>query len=308
MASPRKKRGSVKLPNNVALEPEQQEEFEKTVLEIKNRGTGDVSQPGVVYIGHIPRGFFEPQMESFFSQFGKVTRLRMARSKRTGNSRGYAFVEFASEEVAKIVADTMNNYLMFEKLLKCAFLPKEKVHEALFKGCNRKFKRPKSHVNAIQRHNAVKSKAKQLTLARKTLSKQKKCFSKLAELGIDFTSDDITTNLSVKRNVKSPVPNTVKGKDGSNKAILWEDSTEEEISFKTPPNVIKSSKLTRTTSGSLKINMDDSVTIELELKKGKAKKVVKKDSKKNEGKVPVIPKVGEKGKLKSTRMKRKVVK
>ncbi|XP_046570305.1 MKI67 FHA domain-interacting nucleolar phosphoprotein-like [Haliotis rubra] len=241
MASPSKKRGSVKLPNNVALEPEQQEAFEKTVLEIKNRGASNVNQPGVIYIGHIPHGFFEPQMKSFFSQFGRVTRLRLARSKNTGNSKGYAFVEFASEEVAKIVADTMNNYLMFEKLLKCAFWPKEKVHEDLFKGSNRKFKSPKSHVNAIQRHNAVKSKAKQLTLSKKMLHKQKKCFSKLAELGIDFTADDVTMKVSVKKNVKSPVPNTVKAKDGSNKAILWEDSTEDEISFKTPPNVIKSS-------------------------------------------------------------------
>lgn len=38
---------------------------------------------------------------------------------QTGNSKGYAFVEFASEDVAKIVADTMNNYLFGERLLKC---------------------------------------------------------------------------------------------------------------------------------------------------------------------------------------------
>lgn len=38
---------------------------------------------------------------------------------QTGNSRGYAFVEFESEDVAKIVAETMNNYLFGERLLKC---------------------------------------------------------------------------------------------------------------------------------------------------------------------------------------------
>lgn len=38
---------------------------------------------------------------------------------QTGNSKGYAFVEFASEDVAKIVAETMNNYLFGERLLKC---------------------------------------------------------------------------------------------------------------------------------------------------------------------------------------------
>ena len=40
-------------------------------------------------------------------------------SLQTGRSKGYAFVEFECDEVAKIVAETMNNYLMFNKLLKC---------------------------------------------------------------------------------------------------------------------------------------------------------------------------------------------
>lgn len=35
------------------------------------------------------------------------------------NSRGYAFIEFEFKEVAKVVAETMDNYLMFHKILKC---------------------------------------------------------------------------------------------------------------------------------------------------------------------------------------------
>jgi nucleolar protein 15 len=37
---------------------------------------------------------------------------------QTGRSKGYAFIEFAYNDVAKIVAETMNNYLMFERLVK----------------------------------------------------------------------------------------------------------------------------------------------------------------------------------------------
>ncbi|KAI5933839.1 MKI67 FHA domain-interacting nucleolar phosphoprotein, partial [Manis javanica] len=36
----------------------------------------------------------------------------------TANSKGYGFVEFESEDVAKVVGETMNNYLFGEKLLK----------------------------------------------------------------------------------------------------------------------------------------------------------------------------------------------
>lgn len=38
----------------------------------------------VIYLGHIPHGFYEKQMQGFFSQFGDVTRLRLCRSKKTG--------------------------------------------------------------------------------------------------------------------------------------------------------------------------------------------------------------------------------
>ena len=38
---------------------------------------------------------------------------------QSGRSKGYAFIEFECDEVAKVVAETMNNYLMFNKLLKC---------------------------------------------------------------------------------------------------------------------------------------------------------------------------------------------
>ncbi|GFX95724.1 MKI67 FHA domain-interacting nucleolar phosphoprotein-like [Trichonephila clavipes] len=90
------------------------------------------SGPGVIYIGHIPHGFYEKEMKAYFSQFGKIRRLRVARSKKTGKAKGYAFIEFDSESVAKIAAEAMNNYLFFEKLLKCEFVPADKVHPNTF--------------------------------------------------------------------------------------------------------------------------------------------------------------------------------
>ena len=78
------------------------------------------SEPGVVYLGHVPFGFFEKQMRSFFEQFGKVTRLRLSRSPKTTRSRGYAFIEFANKDVAAVVAETMDNYLMYGRVLQCA--------------------------------------------------------------------------------------------------------------------------------------------------------------------------------------------
>ena len=80
-------------------------------------------------------------MREYFSQFGNIKRLRLSRNRNTGASKHYAFIEFASAEVAKIVADTMDNYLMFGHILKCKLVPKDGVHENLWKGANKRFKK-----------------------------------------------------------------------------------------------------------------------------------------------------------------------
>lgn len=87
----------------------------------------------MVFIKNLPHGFFEEQLTKYFRQFGEVTRLRLARSKKTGGSKGYAFVEFEFPEVAEYAADAMNNYLMFKKIVKAQSIPPEKQRYNYFK-------------------------------------------------------------------------------------------------------------------------------------------------------------------------------
>jgi len=98
-------------------------------------------QSGVLYVGRIPHGFYEHQMHAYFAQFGDIKQLRLSRNRRTGASKHYAFIEFSSEEVARIVAHTMDNYLMFGHLLKVKLLAREQVHKELFKDAGRRFKK-----------------------------------------------------------------------------------------------------------------------------------------------------------------------
>ena len=79
-------------------------------------------------------------MRAYFSQFGPINRLRLSRNRNTGASKHYAFIEFASAEVASIVASTMNSYLLFGHILRCKVMPPEQVHEKLWVGANRRFK------------------------------------------------------------------------------------------------------------------------------------------------------------------------
>src|SRR5258708_5905301 len=80
-------------------------------------------------------------MRAYFSQFGNITRLRLARNRRTGAPKHYAFLEFDSTIVADIVQKTMDKYLMFGHILQVRSVPPEQVHERLFKGANTRFKK-----------------------------------------------------------------------------------------------------------------------------------------------------------------------
>eukprot|EP00629_Pelagomonadales_sp_RCC1024_P008890 CAMPEP_0119261744 /NCGR_PEP_ID=MMETSP1329-20130426/1693_1 /TAXON_ID=114041 /ORGANISM="Genus nov. species nov., Strain RCC1024" /LENGTH=219 /DNA_ID=CAMNT_0007261325 /DNA_START=162 /DNA_END=817 /DNA_ORIENTATION=- len=131
-------------------------------------------QSRVIYVGHVPHGFYEDQMRGFFSQFGDVTNLRLSRSKRTGASKGYAFVEFADPDVARIAAATMDKYLMHGKQLVAHVAPLELATKPqLFKGSDKLFlprNGGKAHREAsqkIEKDVAKTNKARKRTEGRK---------------------------------------------------------------------------------------------------------------------------------------------
>ena len=135
------------------------EKEKKTKKRAQKDFVDSVMRRGVIYVGRLPHGFYEIQLKEYFSQFGTVTKVHVSRNKKvcteysripvwrawgrgryhlnvlslltdsyfdsyltqTGNCKGFGFVEFECDEVAKIAAQTMNNYLMFNKLLKCEF-------------------------------------------------------------------------------------------------------------------------------------------------------------------------------------------
>ena len=137
-------------------------------------------------MGRIPHGFYEEQMQAYFSQFGKVLRLRLSRNKKTGKSKHYAFIEFGSQEVADIVADTMNNYLLFGHQLKCKALEASQIHPAMFVGANKKFKDIPWQKISKEKHNADKSVGQIKVVQKKLLKNESAKRAKLAELGIDY--------------------------------------------------------------------------------------------------------------------------
>ncbi|RFU75013.1 ribosomal biogenesis gar2 [Trichoderma arundinaceum] len=143
-------------------------------------------EPGVVYIGRIPHGFYEYEMKQYLSQFGPISRLRLSRNKKTGASKHFAFVEFAEASTAEIVSKTMDNYLLFGHILKCKILAKEQVHDDLFKGANRRFKKvPWNKMAGIQLEKPLTESTWEAKVARERDNREKKA-AKLKELGYEY--------------------------------------------------------------------------------------------------------------------------
>ena len=130
----------------------------------------------IVYLGHIPDGFEEKEMKKFFTQFGTVKNVQLSRSRKTGNSKHYGWIEFETTEIAEIVAKAMDKYLLFNNLLDCHVVPQAKVHPMLFKNAIKGPKRMKEITPLTKKE-----------LALKLAAQEKVIKAKLEAKGIDYS-------------------------------------------------------------------------------------------------------------------------
>ena len=187
----KKKEKSIQKESNLLpLNEEPKEEIKqksKKVREIKNE-EGISSQPtsGVVYVGHLPWGFIDSTLKKYFSQFGTITRIISPKSSKTGRSVGYAFIEFEDEETARIAAKTMNNYILFEKILKCSFVEDKKKYDRIFLKWKKKFEFKERYKIHCEKLAKKKSKEEIKEMIQGLLDREEKRREKMKELGIKY--------------------------------------------------------------------------------------------------------------------------
>ncbi|TGJ85370.1 hypothetical protein E0Z10_g3408 [Xylaria hypoxylon] len=168
-------------------------ELPKVPNQVTKVSDSDSSEPGVVYIGRIPKGFYEHQMREYFSQFGQVNMIRMSRNKATGQSKHFAFIEFAELGVAEIVAKTMDNYLLAGHILKVKIVPKSQIHEKLWVGANKRFKKIPWNKMAGNRLKRPHSESAWTEKISKEEAKRNERAKKLSELGYEFDAPKLKT-------------------------------------------------------------------------------------------------------------------
>lgn len=216
----KKKRGDAKKAKKAMMKRDVEDQLKlkeathkvKTAAKAKDNEAGSDegnSTPGVMYLGHIPHGFYEKQMAGFFSQFGRVLRVRVSRSWRTGKSSGFGFVKFADKDVAVIAAEAMDGYLMHGRRLKANFVPADKVHKDTFKPKTRGEK--SMPISELERRNLLKRSGDPQKVAarsrniKKEISRKKK---RLARLGMNYAVPDIAPSMPLHQNTQQ-VPTAI---------------------------------------------------------------------------------------------------
>ncbi|OAQ99106.1 hypothetical protein LLEC1_03959 [Akanthomyces lecanii] len=181
-------------------------------------------ETGVIYIGRIPHGFYEHEMRQYFSQFGAISRLRLSRNKKTGASKHFAFVEFEEQSTAEVVAKTMDNYLLFGHILKCQVVPKERLHDSLWRAWGLK----------VEREN----------------KKRADKAAKLKALGYDFDGPEIKAVPAPGAPPAAEDAEATAGDEVAEAAPAEEESTTEEPQVEEPKT--KSPKVTKAKGGKAK--------------------------------------------------------
>ena len=146
------------------------------------------TKKGIVYLSRLPYGFDDKAAFSFFPQFGEIKGICFPRSKKTGRSKGYMFILFEDEEVAKVAVKTLDKYAMMGKQLK-AQLVESKPGSAMlqkFKTFYTKFKFVPWKLLFRKRFNTAQSEEAMRKKMQKLLDQDEKKRKKLKDLGITF--------------------------------------------------------------------------------------------------------------------------
>ncbi|KAL6755310.1 hypothetical protein V8C86DRAFT_2678930 [Haematococcus lacustris] len=140
----------------------------------------------LVVCRNLPHGFYEKELLGFFSQFGKLTRVRLSRSKKTGKAKHYAFLEFQHPEVAEIAAGAMDGYFMFRQKLTVRVMKPEAIHPELFVGANQRFRTVQWRAVERRRHDKERSPQEHAVRVARLIKRDAQRAARIKAAGIDY--------------------------------------------------------------------------------------------------------------------------
>ena len=83
-----------------------------------------------IYVGHLAKSTTQEELNTLFAQAGKVTAVEVIKDRKSGESRGFAFITMSAQSEADKAVSMFNAYLLDEHLLK-VFLARPRVQRGL---------------------------------------------------------------------------------------------------------------------------------------------------------------------------------
>jgi RNA recognition motif-containing protein len=71
-----------------------------------------------LYVGNLSYDTTEDTLRTQFAEFGEIESVNLITDRYTGRSRGFAFVEMATEEAAQAAKSAMNGKMVDQRELK----------------------------------------------------------------------------------------------------------------------------------------------------------------------------------------------
>jgi RNA recognition motif-containing protein len=65
-----------------------------------------------IYVGNLPYDTGEADLQTAFAPYGSITRARIVTDRESGRSRGFGFVEMASDDEGRAAIEAMNGTKM----------------------------------------------------------------------------------------------------------------------------------------------------------------------------------------------------
>lgn len=93
-----------------------------------------------LYVGNLPFNTTEEELRTMFTQAGNVVSVSLIKDRDTGRSRGFAFVEFATQAEAEKAVSMFNNTPLENRTLKVNLArPREEGGKFRKPGGNRRY-------------------------------------------------------------------------------------------------------------------------------------------------------------------------
>jgi len=61
-----------------------------------------------IFVGNLNFQMTEDDLENLFSQFGKISELKMIKDFETGRSKGFGFITYSAQQEAELAISSMN--------------------------------------------------------------------------------------------------------------------------------------------------------------------------------------------------------